>query len=271
MNALLEKFAALWEGIAPNLATAVITVLIGLAVLKIVTGVMKRALKKTKLDPSLGRFLRNVINVLGYAVLAITALSILGVPTSGLITALGAGAVAVSLALKDSLSNVAGGVLILVTQPFFTGDYIEFSGLSGTVVRIDVFLTVLRTPDNKQITVPNGQLVNEKVINYSREANRRLDLTVPLGAEADIGRAKALLMELGTKHPGVHGDPEPVVGVTLLERGGVTLTFRVWCAAGDYFPLMFELNETIKRTFEENGMPLPSNKLDVMVKERQGA
>ena len=204
-------------------------------------------------------------------VIVLTALANLGVSITGLVAAFSAAAVAVSLALKDSLSNIAAGIVMLLTQPFSTNDFIELQddGVSGKVLRIDIVHTTLLTADSRQVIIPNGQLVNKTVINYSKEEKRRLDLNFGISYKSDINKAKEVIAEVVNAHKFAMNDPEPFIRVSAHNESSVVITVRVWCKSENYWSLNFDLLEQVRESFDKNGIEIPYNQLDVRIVENK--
>lgn len=246
------------------LLKAVIIAVAGYIAIKIILAALNKALTRVKVDYSLKRFLLRSTNILLLVVLALSVVSALGIPTSGLLAALSAAAVAVALALKDSLGNIAGGILLLITKPFLTGDFIEAGDISGTVVQIDMIHTILKTTDNRRIIVPNGQLVNQKVINYSKEENRRLDLSFYISYDSNAEAAKQAILEILQGNPLILREPaEPLVRLSGHTEKGVEIIVRIWCKRQDYFTLKFDLEEQIHKQFREQNIGFYAEHLKV--------
>lgn len=254
----------------PKLLLALIVLVVGHFVVKLLLKIMTRAMTRFQLDASLIRFFGKAIHITLHTVLILSALSTLGVSTTGLLAALSAAAVAVSLALKDSLSNIAAGILLLVAKPFSTGDFIEVGGKSGTVMGIDMINTVLLTLDNRRIIIPNGQLAGAEVINYSKEDKRRVDLSFSVSYGDDVEKAKTAILACAEAHPLVLSDPdEPFVRVGEYADSAVNITVRVWCKASDYWTVHFDLLEQVRAEFDKQEISIPFNQLDVHVINEQ--
>jgi len=193
---------------------------------------------------------------------------ILGVPVTSFITILASCGVAIGLALQGSLSNFAGGLMILFFKPFKVGDYIEAAGESGTVSEISVVYTVLLTPDNKKITIPNGTLTNSVIENYSSEATRRVDFTFNTGYECDIEKVKELILKIISEHPAALKEPEPFVRLSAHGESSLTYSARVWCNSEDYWNLYFDTIEAVKNAFDENKISIPYPQIDVHVNNK---
>ncbi len=255
----------------PKILGSILIVLAGFFVSKIIKKIISRHLKKTTLDDSLVNFILTAISVCLNIVVILTALANLGVSITGLVAAFSAGAVAVALALKDSLSNIAAGIVMLISQPFSTGDYIELGGegISGKVLRIDIVHTTLLTPDCRRVVIPNGQLVNKTVIDYSKESKRRMDLNFNISYKTDPEKAKEVISEVVKAHPSSLGDPAPFIRVSAHNDSAVVITVRVWCLAENYWSLHFDLLEQVREAFDKNGIKIPYNQLDVHVIENK--
>lgn len=192
-----------------------------------------------------------------------SAVAQLGVNVNSIIAAVGAAAVTVGLALKDSMSNIASGVLIIITKPFKAGDFLEFEGLQGTVTKIEIMNTFLNTVDNKEVIIPNSRLTANNVTNFTSHDMRRLDLSYSVGYGDDIVAAKQLLQGLVSEHPLVLKEPEPVVGIADHKDSSISIDCKLWCHKDDYWPLYYEMQEKVKLMFDEHGIHIPFNQLVV--------
>jgi len=264
-KALLDfiiQFATSW-GI--KLLAAIIVLLIGIKIIRSVTKWLRKSPKFDKLDSGLRSFLASFANILMYVVLVITVAGIVGIPATSFITILASCGVAVGLALQGSLSNFAGGLMILFFKPFKVGDYIEASGESGTVTEISVVYTVLTTPDNKRITLPNGALTNAPIKNYSAENLRRVDLTFGASYKCNVDQVKDVITKTIVAHPLVLKNPEPFVRLSACADSSLTYTVRVWCNNADYWTVNFDLTESVKAAFDQNGIEIPYPQMDVHI------
>lgn len=219
--------------------------------------VSERALIKRSLDPTVSQFAGKIVFALTLIFTIIAALSQVGIQTASLIAVVGAAGLAVGLALQGALSNFAAGVLLVMFRPCRVGDYVEAGGASGTIQNISLFSTVLNTPDNKQITIPNSNIMSGAIVNYSALPQRRVDLTVGIGYDSDIGLAKRELEQLLAADTRVLADPPPTIAVQALADSSVNLIVRPWVEAADYWPVYFELTERIKTRFDEVGITIP--------------
>ncbi len=249
-----------WAFVQPFTNTVLVCV-IGYFLVRLLARIVSRPFVRAKFDDSLVRFVRKAIKIVGYVLVFVTALATLGVPTTSLAATLSGAALAIGVALKDSLSNVAGGIILLFVPRFVTGDYIATDGDEGTVINIDLMHTVIQTVDNKQVSIPNGILANSHITNYSHEKTRRLDLLVPLAYEADVEAAKRIAMEVVTQHPLTKAEPDaPFVRLRSYSEHTMSLTVRVWCNAADYWTLHYDLMEQLHAAFTEHGIALPNRK-----------
>ena len=254
LQSLDREMLAVW---GLKVLYAVVILLIGRILVKAVTGVLVKLLKRTIQDEALLAFVRSVVSALLLVVVVIAALDQLGVDTTSLVAVVGAAGLAVGLALKDSLQNVASGVMLIVNRPFKAGDYVEAAGKGGTVEKIGLFTTLMRTPDNCEVTVPNSQITGDNIVNYSARDSRRLDLVIGISYEDDVARAKEVLRAILAADARVLAEPEPVVAVGELGESSVDLFVRPWVAASEYWPLRFDLLERIKQTFDEKEITIP--------------
>ena len=243
---------------------AVIIVVVGHFVIKLLISMLDKSFQRTKMDASLSNFLRKTLNITLRVILILSVLAKLDISTTGLLAALSASAIAVALALKDSLGNLAGGIMILLTRTFYTGNYIEVSGLSGSVMSIDMIHTTLLTPDNRQIVIPNGQIINQTIINYSKEDYRRMDLTFSISYEADPELAKKIIIDTVNAHEFTMQTPEvPSARVASYAESSVDIAVRTWCKTENLWTLHFDLIEQVRAALEKEGIAAPFKQIDV--------
>jgi len=248
-----------------NLFWAVITLVLGLWLIKLLGKTFARALERSKIDASLEKFLLSLVRIILQILLVITVISMLGVEMTSFIAILGAAGLAVGLALQGSLANFAGGVLLLLFKPFKVDDFIEAQGYLGKVSAIQVFNTILKTPDNKTIVMPNGVLSNGSITNFTTEAQRRIEWTFGIGYNDDLRKAKEILNELIKADSRILPEPAPMVAVSELGDSSVNFVVRVWVNATDYWDLYFAMQESVKLTFDEKGISIPFPQRDVHV------
>ncbi len=225
----------------------------------------RKSLAKTGMDISLEKFLCKSLNIVLHIIIVLSALNALGISTAGLLAALSAAAVAVALALKDSLSSIAGGIILLVTKRFSTGDFIEIGGEKGRVLQIDMMHTVLKTLDNRHVVIPNSTVANSQITDYSSEDMRRLDIVFSISYTDNVEKAQRVITETALKNPMViKNAPEPPFArVTAYSASSVDILMQMWCKNADFMPLKYDLLEQVRKALEENGMTIPFNQLDV--------
>ncbi|MEE8543950.1 MAG: mechanosensitive ion channel domain-containing protein [Gammaproteobacteria bacterium] len=248
-----------------KLLGALLIYVIGRSVAKALTRWVGRAITKANVDATLSRFLSSILYMVLIVFVVLTALSALGVNTTNFLAILGAAGLAVGLALKDSLSNFAAGVMLVFFRPFKQGDYIEAAGISGTVVSIKIFNTILRTSDNRVITVPNALIYADTITNYSAEDKRRIDLVIGIGYDDDIARAKALIQGVLGQDDRILDQPPPVMLVVELGESSVDIAVRPWVNSADYSQVRSDLLEHIKRALEAAGLSIPYPQRDLHI------
>ena len=240
-----------------NILLALAVLIIGRWVAKLVVRIIKRLMKTANMDEVLIGFLSSILKVVLLVVVVIAALEQLGVNTTSLVAIFAAAGLAVGLALKDSLSNFAAGVMLIIFKPFKVGDFIEAAGISGAVEVIRVFNTQLRTGDNREIIVPNSQIYSGIITNFSARERRRIDLLIGIGYEDDIKAAKQVLERILQMEERVLREPAPVIQVAELGESSVDLAVRPWVNSADYLNVRSDLLETIKREFDAAGISIP--------------
>jgi small conductance mechanosensitive channel len=246
---------------------AIITFIVGWWLIQIVLKILVNVLEKSKIEKSLVGFLRTLADFLLKMILIITTLSMVGVDMTPFFAILGGLAVAVGIALKDSLGNFAAGVMILFFKPFKVGDYIETSGVSGSVLEIQIMTTVLKTPDNKHIIIPNGKVVTSVITNYSREETRRLNLVFGVGYESDMEKVRGLLKEIIESDERILKEPAPQILMSELANSSVNFSVRMWTKASDYWNVNFDMNEKVFKVFNDNGINIPYPQVDVHINQ----
>ncbi len=249
----------------PKLIGAIITLLIGLWAIKIFMKALRKYFDKREIEPSLKGFLNSMIGMLLKTMLFISAIGMAGVEMTSFIAILGAAGLAVGMALSGTLQNFAGGVMILLFKPFKVGDFIDAQGHSGTVNEIQIFNTLLKTPDNKTIIIPNGGLSTSSMVNFSTEKVRRVDFTFGIGYGDDVDKAKKVLQEMIDKDNRILKDPEPFVAVSELGDSSVNLAVRVWAESVNYWGVYFDFTENVYKTFTKEGLTIPFPHMDVHV------
>jgi small conductance mechanosensitive channel len=249
----------------PKLAGAILALIIGLWLANMITGGLSRSMEKSEVDPSLRPFLKSLVSTLLKVLVVVSVLGMVGIQMTSFIAILGAAGLAVGMALSGTLQNFAGGVMILIFKPFKVGDFIEAQGYAGTVNAIQIFNTILKTPDNKTIIIPNGGLSTSSMVNYSTEPTRRVDWTFGIAYGDDIDKAKEVLRSLLATNESVLKDPEPFVELGELADSSVNFTVRAWVNAADYWALHFYMLDMVYRRFAEEGLNIPFPQMDVHV------
>jgi len=252
---------------SPRLISAAIIFVVGWTVIKLIKKLIMRIMVKREMEPTLSKFLADILIWTLKILLFVTVISRLGVENSSFVAIIGAAGLAVGLSLQGSLSNFAGGVLIIMFKPFKVGDFIEAQGVMGTVKQIQIFVTQLSTVDNQVIFVPNGVLSNGTIINYTYATTRRADLTIGISYSSNIKRAKEIAMEVMEKHPMVLKDPAPIVLVKDLAESSINLAVRPWSELPDFFEMRSDVLEQIKNEFDANGITIPFPQRDIHIKQ----
>jgi len=262
------------EGLVPNLISFVLQVVmafvvyaIGTKVIKWIVKLVKKAMERHEVDTGVIQFLSAIVKYGLYLMLIMTILSLFGIATTSVVAAVGSAGVAIGLALQGSLSNFAGGVLILLLKPFKVGDYIIQGGSEGTVYEISIFYTKLKTADNKVVVVPNGTLSNNTLVNVSHMDRRRVDIVVGISYEADIRTAKDIIYRLAQNNTCRLPEEDAVVFVDNLGASSVDIGVRLWVKASDYWDVKWRLTENIKYAMDENGISIPYQQIDVQIKQ----
>lgn len=254
----------------PKLLLAIVVLLVGLWIINRMVRLMGAGMERSNTEPTLARFLCNLSSVGLKALLLISVASMIGIETTSFIAVLGAAGLAVGLALQGSLANFAGGVLVLMFKPFKVGDFVDAQGVMGTVSEIQIFNTIMKTPDNKVIIVPNGAISNGIITNFSKEATRRVDFVFGIGYSDDIAKAKATIERLVSEDERALSDPAPLIVVSSLGDSSVNITTRVWVNAPDYWGVFFDLTERVKLAFDAEGISIPFPQRDVHVYQQNG-
>ncbi|MVF14895.1 mechanosensitive ion channel [Ketobacter sp. MCCC 1A13808] len=215
------------------------------------------------MDSLLVNFVTSILRWALMLFVIIAALEQLGIETTSLVALLGAAGIAIGLALKDSLQNFASGVMLIVFRPFKNGDFVEASGISGVVEHIGIFTTIMKTPDNKEVIIPNGQVYGGTITNFSARDTRRVDMVFGISYDADIREAKKILEKVVSEDERVLKDPETVVAVSELADSSVNFIVRPWVKSADYWTVLWDTNEKVKYAFDEAGIGIPFPQVDV--------
>ena len=258
-----RDFGAIITGIV----IGILIFIIGRWLAKLITRLVERSLKRADVDETVVRFSGILVYAGLLVAVLIAALNAAGIHTTSLTALLASAGLAVGLALRDSLSNFASGVVVLVRKPYVIGDYIDAGGTSGTVEEVGIFYTVMRTADNIQVVVPNSLITNDFIKNYSAKDTRRIDLVSSISYAENIGRTRSLLMEIMTSHQQVLADPAPSVDVLNLGEFGVDLAVRMWVKSDDYWRVKCDLQEEMKERFEEEHLTSPMPQREIFLQQ----
>jgi small conductance mechanosensitive channel len=240
-----------------NIVLALIIYVLGVWLIRKVLVLIDKLMLVKGFDVALRGFLHTILSVVMRFVVAMVAIEQLGIDTTSLLALLGAAGLAVGLALKDSLSNFASGVLLILLKPFKIGDFVEIAGVSATVEKISIFDTVLKTGDNREVIMPNSRIYGDAIINYTSQVNRRVDLIIGVSYEDDLKKVRGLIKHVIDSDERILKDPEPVIAVAELADSSVNFVVRAWVKTPDYWVVRWHLLETIKITFDENDVSIP--------------
>ena len=252
-----EKALDLLMTWGPKLVLAILLLVVGIIIINSFSRFLRKIMKKRNVDPTLVPFLVGLVSTLLKVMLIISVVDIMGVKTTSFIAVLGAAGLAIGLALQGSLSNFAGGVLILILKPYRVGDYIEAQGNAGTVKAVQIFNTVLNTPDNRRVFIPNGAISSGTITNFSVEETRRMDLVFGIGYDDDLEKAKNVLQEMAAADERLLTDPAPFIAVKELADSSVNLVVRIWCKKEDYWDVHFDWQNKVKQRFDKENISIP--------------
>jgi small conductance mechanosensitive channel len=250
----------------PSLIGALILLVVGMVLIHFAVKLLFKGLKRSRVDATMHHFIASTVKITLYTVLALLIISTLRVPTTPLVTLLGAVGLALSLALKDTLSNVASGIVLLYNHPFKHGDFVEVNGRQGTIMEINYTYTKMRTDDNKIVFIPNSEVSSTDIINFSGEKTRRLDLEFHISYKDDFEQAKRLILDVVHRNHHALKTPEPVVRMSGHRDYAVALACLVWVNRENYLSLKYDLLEQVKAEFDKAGITIPCKLLDVAVK-----
>jgi small conductance mechanosensitive channel len=262
MSEMMETYIIPW-GI--NIVMAIAIYIIGKFIVGILVNVFGKVMARSKYDDMLIDFVKAIINAVLMLFVIVASLDELGVNTTSMVAILGAAGLAIGLSLQGSLQNFASGVMLLVFRPFKAGDFVDAGGEMGTVKSISIFTTVMTTPDNKQIIVPNGKIYGGNITNFSANPTRRVDMVVGISYDSDLKKAKEILIEMVEAEERFLKDPAPKIAVSELADSSVNFVVRPWANAGDYWPAKFDFTEAVKLRFDAEGIIIPYPQMDVHV------
>ena len=259
-DTFMTKVVEFATSVGMRLLSALLILIIGFIVVGFFA---KKVRKSSKMDPMLAKFAASFINFGGKTLVVITAIAVMGVEMTSFVAVIASAGVAIGLALQGSLSNIAGGILLIVFKPFKVGDYILVGGEEGTVTDMNLFYTILKKPDNVTISLPNGFVSNSPLENLSIEEVRRVDFAVSTARDTDVERVKKLLIAVASSHELVLTDPAPFCRLSQFGENGVDLALRVWVKKEDYWTVKFDINEDIDKVFKHEGIKIPYRQIDI--------
>ena len=265
MQKLLESLNTLWVEAGIKVVYTILILIIGSRLIKVLIKFLKKDKVFGKIDKSVATFLISFINVTLYILLVIVIAGVIGIPSASIITLIGSAGVAIGLAMQGGLSNIAGGLVILIFKPFRVGDFIDTHTDSGIVKSISLFYTTLTTIDNRIVSIPNGTLANSSSVNFSNETERRLDITFDVSYNNKISDVKKSINKVLDKEKRINREKEVFVRVTNYKESSIEYTIRVWVLKDDYFPIKLDLLENIKDQFDLDKIVIPYNQLDIHI------
>lgn len=250
-------------GLVKNIVVALIIFYVGRLAVSLVVRGLRKVMRKQNIEKTLETFVCNLVRIVLLVVVIIAAIGQLGIQTTSFIAIFGAAGLAVGLALQGSLSNFASGVLIVLFRPYKVGDFIEGAGISGSVEQVQILTTILKTGDNKQVIVPNSQIMGSIITNYSANPTRRVDMVVGVSYDDDLDKVRSTIQELVAADDRILDEPACTIAVSALADSSVNFVVRPWVKTSDYWPVMFDLTEAIKKRFDEVGISFPFPQQDV--------
>ena len=271
LSNILPRLQELLAFYGLNIVAAILIFVVGRWIARALRNVIKRMMTKGNVDEILVSFVGNLTYIALLAFVIIAALNQLGIQTTSFIAIIGAAGLAIGLALQGSLANFAAGVLMIIFRPFQVGDYIEGAGVAGAVEKVQIFTTQLKTPDNKTIIIPNAKIMGDNITNYSAKDTRRVDMVIGVGYGDDLKKVREILEDILAKDHRILKDPAPTIGVLELGDNSVNFAVRPWVKRDDYWGAYFDVTETVKRRFDEEGISIPYPQRDVHLYEYKEA
>ena len=266
MNAIsTDKLLELLQTYALPLVWSIVIFVVGRIVARLVTNAVGKMMTKGKVDETLVKFGKNMIYIALMVFVILAALDQLGIETTSFAAIIAAAGLAIGLSLQGTLGNFASGVMLILFRPFKVGDFVEAGGVAGIVEEIQIFSTKMRSGDNKEITVPNGQIVGNTITNYSAKETRRVDMVIGVSYGDDLKKVRAVLEEILNGDERVLKDPEPTIGVLELADSSINFAVRPWVKSGDYWPVLFDIQEQVKLRFDAEGISIPFPQQDVHI------
>ncbi len=263
LNKIFNQILEMIKDALPSLLFAIFVFAVGIAISKLIMRIFTKCLSRTNVDTAATGFLRSLLQILLYTITVIITLSILNIPMTSIIAVISAAGLAIGLALQNSLTNIAGGFIILFTKPFKAGDFVETNGTSGKVESIGILYSKILTDDNKTIYIPNGKITDSTLINYSEQDLRRVDLEFGISYTDDIEEAKNIILQLANEHPLILHDPEPFARLGIQAEDSLQITVRLWTETPNYWQVKFDFTEHVNQAFIDHDITIPFRQLDV--------
>lgn len=263
MEKILDTLADLATRYGAKIVGAILILIIGRIVVGIIANIIGKLMQRSNADPTLTKFVVSLTRIALMTFVFIAAIGTLGVQTASFVAVIGAAGLAIGFALQGSLANFASGVMLIIFRPFKAGDYVEAGGTAGSVEAIHIFNTIMKTPDNKKVIMPNSQVTGGSITNYSAMDTRRVDLVFGIGYNDDIRKAKDVLQQIVNEDSRVLKDPAPTIAVSELADSSVNFVVRPWVKTADYWGVYFDLTEKVKLSFDEKGISIPFPQNDV--------
>ncbi|MFO7576209.1 MAG: mechanosensitive ion channel [Pelovirga sp.] len=260
-----DRIFELIQAYALPMVWALIIVIVGRIIARALSNATARAMTKGRVDETLVRFSKNIVYTALMVFVILAALGKMGIETTSFAAIIAAVGLAIGLALQGTLGNFSSGVMLILFRPFRVGDFVEAGGVSGIIEEVQIFSTRMRSADNKEIIVPNGQIIGSTITNYSARETRRLDLVIGVSYSDDLKKVRAVLEDILAADERILTDPAPVIGVLALGESSIDFAVRPWVKTSDYWPLLFHLQETIKVRFDAEGISIPFPQRDVHV------
>jgi small conductance mechanosensitive channel len=269
MDKIIQRVWELLPVYGLKFAAAIVVLVVGRWIAKILASIVRRLLERSKVDPTLVKFTGSVTYIALMTFVIVAAMAQVGIQTTSFIAVIGAAGLAIGLALQGSLSNFAAGFLMILFRPFKVGDFIEGAGTAGTVEEIQIFTTTLLTPDNKTVIIPNAKLTGDNIVNYTKRGTRRVDMVFGIGYGDDIDKARDIMADIIDRDERILKDPAPTIAVSELADNSVNFIVRPWTNAGDYWNVYFDITENIKKALDAEGINIPYPQRDVHIYEHK--
>ena len=266
----LESHSELFIQYGVNILAAIVILFIGNIIVKMISNSVAKLLEKKQMDQAVVHFISSLVRYVLFVIVLIAALGKVGVQTASVVAVIGAAGLAVGLALQGSLANFAAGVLIVAFRPFKAGDYVEIGGVAGSVESIQIFQTVLSTPDKNMIVVPHGSVIGGEIVNYSSHATRRIDYVIGVSYKADLKKTKDVITRVLESEKRLLQTPAPTVGVVALADSSVNFVVRPWVKTAEYWDVYFDLLQAIKEELDAEGIEIPFPQMDVHLNKLEG-